>query len=61
MNIFTFKNIIFDLCNNYMRDYPNYKFVELEYFFYNRYCTIQNDEQVYMHAIEEQVKQEMNE
>jgi hypothetical protein len=43
-----------------MRDYPNYTFVELELFFYNTYCTIQNDEQVYMHAIEEHVKQEMN-
>ncbi len=34
---FTFKDIMFDWCNNYIRDYPNCTFVELQLTFCKRY------------------------
>jgi len=34
---FTFKDIMFDWCNNYIEDYLYYTFVELQLVFYKRY------------------------
>jgi hypothetical protein len=45
---FTFRNIVFDRCNNYMGDYPNYIFAKLQLAFYKRYEKVQNGEQVYV-------------
>jgi hypothetical protein len=45
---FTFRNTMFDRCNNYMGDYPNYTFAELKLVFYKRFKMVQNDEQVYL-------------
>lgn len=41
-NIFnlTFRDILFNWCNNYMWDYPNYKFVDLQQTFYKCYYTM---------------------
>jgi hypothetical protein len=43
----TFKGTLFNWCNNYFRDYFNYKFAKLEHAICKRYCIIQNDEDVY--------------
>jgi hypothetical protein len=45
---FTFRDITFDLCNNYMGDYPNCIFAKLQLVFYKRYRKVQNDEQVHL-------------
>jgi hypothetical protein len=45
---FTFKDIMFDWCNNYIEDYLDYTFAELQLAFYKRYKKVQNDEQVYL-------------
>jgi hypothetical protein len=34
---FTFRDIMFDWCNNYMGDYPDCTFVELQLVFYKRF------------------------
>ncbi len=49
-NLFNFilKNNPCDLCNNYVQDNPNYKFANLEQAFCRHYCTMQNDERVYL-------------
>jgi hypothetical protein len=39
---------MFDRCNNYLGDYPNCTFVELQLSFCKRYKKVQNDEQVYL-------------
>jgi hypothetical protein len=41
---FTFKNNTFNWCNNYMRNNPNYRFVNLKQAFYRQYQIMQNDE-----------------
>jgi hypothetical protein len=45
---FTFKDIVFDWCNNYIGGYPNCIFEKLQLVFCKRYIKVQNDEQVYM-------------
>jgi len=45
---FTLRINASNLCNKYMKDYPNYKFVELEQAFYKCYQTMQNNEHVYL-------------
>jgi hypothetical protein len=47
MLMLTFKGTLFNWCNNYFRNYPNYKFAKLEHALCKRYCIIQNDEHVY--------------
>jgi hypothetical protein len=46
--MFTLKDIVFDWCNNYMGDYPNYIFAKLQLVICKRYKKVQNDEQIYM-------------
>ncbi len=50
VNMFTFtlRDIVSNWCNNYMGDYPNCTFVELQLAFCKRFKTIQNDEQMYL-------------
>ncbi len=45
---FTLRNNAFDWCNNYMRNNPNCRLIDLEQAFYRHYQTMQNDEQVYL-------------
>jgi hypothetical protein len=45
---FTFKDIMFDWCNNYIGDYLDCTFAKLQLAFYKRYKKVQNDEQVYL-------------
>ncbi len=56
---FTLKDIIYGQCNNYMGNYPNCIFVELQLAFCKKYRKIQNDEQVYLQL--KNMKQEKNE
>ncbi len=46
---FTFRNIVFHYCNNYLGDYPDYTFAKLQLTFCKRYRKVQNDEQVCLH------------
>jgi hypothetical protein len=57
--IFTFKNTMSNWCNNYLGDYPNCTFVELQLACCKRYIKDQNDEQVYLQL--KNMKQEKNE
>jgi len=41
---FIFKDIVFNWCNNYLGDYPNYIFAKLQLTFCKRYIKVQNDE-----------------
>jgi hypothetical protein len=41
---FTFKNIVFDWCNNYMGDYPNCTFAKLLLTFNKWFKILKNDE-----------------
>jgi hypothetical protein len=45
---FTFRDIVFDWCNNYTGDYPNCTFAKLQLTFCKQFRTVQNDEQVYL-------------
>jgi hypothetical protein len=45
---FTLRNIVFDRCNNYLRDYPICIFAKLHLAFCIRYKKVQNDNQIYM-------------
>jgi hypothetical protein len=56
---FTFRDIMSDWCNNYMRDYPNYIFVKLQLVFCKWYIKVHNDEQVYLQL--KNMKHEKNE
>ncbi len=56
---FTLKDIVFDWCNNYMGDYLNCTFVELQLAFHYRFGIIQNDEQIYLQL--KNMKHEENE
>jgi hypothetical protein len=56
---FTLKDIMFDRCNNYLRDYLNCTFAELHLAFCKKYKKVQNDEQVYLQL--KNMKHEKNE
>jgi hypothetical protein len=45
---FTLGDIMSNYCNNYMGDYPDCTFAELQLVFCKRYIKVQNDEQVYL-------------
>jgi hypothetical protein len=49
-NMFNFKlkDNASDWCNNYMRNHPHYKFVDLEHAFCKHYMIVHNDEQMYL-------------
>jgi len=56
---FTFRDFVFDWCNNYMGDYPNCTFAKLQLTFCKQFRTFQNDEQVYLQL--KNMKQKKNE
>jgi hypothetical protein len=56
---FTFRDIMSNWCNNYMRDYPNCIFVKLQLVFCKWYIKVHNDEQVYLQL--KNMKHEKNE
>jgi hypothetical protein len=45
---FTLRDTISNWCNNYLGDYPDCTFVELQLTFCKRYKKVQNDEQIYL-------------
>jgi hypothetical protein len=45
---FTLRDIVFNWCNKYFRDYPDCTFAKLQLAFYKRYRNFLNDEQVYL-------------
>jgi hypothetical protein len=45
-----------DLCNNYVQDNPNYEFANLEQAFCRHYCTMQNDERVYLNLKQKSIE-----
>jgi hypothetical protein len=49
-NMFNFKlkDNASNWCNNYMRNHPHYRFVDLEHTFCKHYKIIHNDEQMYL-------------